>query len=143
MSADGSRTAELLGYGGLIPFVGLSLGLVFGIDVEGVSERALLIGYAVTILSFLGAIHWGVAVASPDANSSRDFVASVVPPLFAWIALALAPPADLLALAVAFPGWYLWERVSILTRYPAWFRRLRAILTIVVTVSLASVVAFA
>ena len=143
MSADGSRTAELLGYGGLIPFVGLSLCLIFGWEIDGLSTRSLLVGYAVTILSFLGAVHWGFAVAAPDSHSSRDFVASVVPPLLAWVVLALKSPADLLALVLAFPAWFIWERAGIMARYPDWFRRLRAILTIVVTISLASVVAFA
>lgn len=142
MPSEGRATALALGYGGLIPFVALSLAIILGVDLGEFSGTGLLAGYAATILSFLGAIHWGIAVATPDHNSPRDFVASVIPPLFAWVALSLPAPQDLLAFGVAFPAWYLWERVSMLDRYPAWFRRLRAALTLVVSITLACVVAF-
>lgn len=138
MPSEGTRTALWLGYGGLIPFVGLSLAAVVGLEPAGWSAQALLLGYAATILSFLGAIHWGMAVALPDPNAPRDFVASVVPPLVAWVALAMTPTAGLWIFVGAFPVWYAWERRSMLARYPAWFRKLRAVLTTVVTVSLAT-----
>ena len=140
MSDGGSSTARALGYAGLLPFVAAGGATIAGLDPAGFSARALLVGYAVTILSFLGAVHWGMAVANPGPTSARDFSASVVPPLIAWVALALAAPWDLALLAAAFPAWYLWERRTLMPAYPAWFRGLRLHLTSVVTLTLATVI---
>lgn len=53
-----SRTALLLGFGGLIPFVGLSSLYIL---TSGTHQQTLLfslLAYGATIISFLGAIHW-------------------------------------------------------------------------------------
>lgn len=87
--------ATWLGYAGLIPFVSLALGLRFlPAELHQYSVFALT-AYAATITSFLGAIHWGLAMrdaqsTSAAASSAALFAWGVVPSLVAWIAILLA-----------------------------------------------------
>ncbi|MES2398948.1 MAG: DUF3429 domain-containing protein [Pseudomonadota bacterium] len=87
---DPSASAKLLGYGGLIPFVLLAFGAWFApADWHPYIGFALL-GYGATIASFLGAIHWGLAMRDEAAQSRQSLLVlgwGVVPSLIAWIAL--------------------------------------------------------
>jgi len=81
-----SRTALLLGFGGLIPFVGLSSLCIF---TSGTHQQTLLfslLAYGATIISFLGAIHWGLTMMESSPNSLR-LVWGVIPSLAAWLSL--------------------------------------------------------
>ncbi len=78
------RTAWLLGIAGLVPFYAL-LGVVAIQDGASWVTPAF-VGYAAVILSFLGGIAWGRALQSA---AGREFRLSVVPSLFAWLALLL------------------------------------------------------
>jgi len=51
--------------------------------LEYMSDALLL--YAAIILSFMGAIHWGLGIANADDPSARLLVISVIPPLIAWL----------------------------------------------------------
>jgi hypothetical protein len=102
------RIPLLLGVGGLVPFVGLSLCLAAGFapplftDIDSV--RVALVGYGVAILSFLGGVRWGVALKEDengDGKANRDFVISVIPALLGWFAWFQPSPADLWLLAAA------------------------------------------
>ena len=95
-----SAWATWLGYAGLIPFVAFALGVQFlSADLRDYCVFALT-AYAATITSFLGAIHWGLAMrdtqstsslSSDTANSNAALYAwGVVPSLAAWVALLLA-----------------------------------------------------
>jgi hypothetical protein len=80
-----------LGLGGLIPFVaGTTLALGGG-PMSGLAIDAVL-AYGAVILSFLGAVHWGLALATPgDSAAARArLTMGVLPSLVAWAAL-LAP----------------------------------------------------
>ncbi len=107
-----------LGYGGLIPFTGLALAAWIASAPH--TKQALINAnalYGAVILSFLGAIHWGLLMgrhASTDSDCScaadtpqglADFTANakksreeslalvwgVLPALLAWALLALLP----------------------------------------------------
>ena len=113
-----SAWATWLGYAGLIPFVAFALGVQFlSADLRDYCVFALT-AYAATITSFLGAIHWGLAMRDTQSTSflgaihwglamrdtqstsslSSDTASSnaalyawgVVPSLAAWVALLLA-----------------------------------------------------
>jgi hypothetical protein len=58
-------TLKSLGYGGLIPFIGLGLSVHFTHDpnLQGLLLKANAL-YGASIVSFLGAIHWGIALCS-------------------------------------------------------------------------------
>lgn len=116
-----------LGLAGLIPFLLAAMGvLVGGTWWRAFSANALL-AYGAAVLSFLGAVHWGIAIAQPDAPGNRSrLTLGVVPPLIAAFALLLPRwlglcvlVAGLLAVHVAeegasraglVPGSYLWLR---------------------------------
>jgi hypothetical protein len=103
MRTDLPAPARLLGPAGLIPFAALSIGIWAGIPGAGPALAA----YGATILAFLGAVHWGLALAAPAAERGADWGRlglGVVPSLLAWVALLLPLPAGLGLLAVAILG---------------------------------------
>lgn len=76
-------TARTLGYGGLIPFIGLSAMSVLWHDIHHSAILFVLLAYGATIISFLGAIHWGLAMR--DVQPDRIAIAwGVTPSLLAW-----------------------------------------------------------
>lgn len=94
--------ARLLGPAGLIPFAGLAIGVWAGWPAAGPALAA----YGATILAFLGAVHWGLALAAPGRASARDDAIAwgrlglgVLPALIAWAALLLPLAAGLGLLA--------------------------------------------
>ena len=98
--------AAWLGWLGAIPFVALA---TFGQFLEpGRQARAsfALAAYGAVILSFLGGIRSGLAIApadaAPDGRLGRQLLASVVPPLAGWIALLLPALPGLALLAAGF-----------------------------------------
>jgi hypothetical protein len=91
--------ARGLGYAGLIPFVGAAVGSHLAEPVASLALVAL-VGYAATIVSFLGGIHWGFAFMQGPARPVR-FLWGVTPSLLAWSALLLPAGAGLMLLALA------------------------------------------
>lgn len=92
--------ARLLGAAGLIPFAGLALASLFGWP----GAVPALIAYGATILAFLGAVHWGLALRAPAAERGADlarFGLGVIPALLGWVALLLPPSLALGLLALA------------------------------------------
>lgn len=135
-----TRFAWILGLAGLLPFVSHAL-------FSWISPPAELSGvlrsqahYAAAILTFLGALHWGVVLASPSIVDGRAVVRllwSVVPALWCWIVTLY--PVDV-SLPMLFGGlavalgvdWLLYRDTPV----PRWFLTLRTVLT---AVALASV----
>lgn len=101
--------ASALGYGGLVPFAAAVLGIVL-LDGEqrALAVRALL-AYGAVILSFLGAVHWGLVLARPPADAARRLLAGVLPSLAGWVALLLPARFGLALLVVAFGAFWLYE----------------------------------
>jgi hypothetical protein len=134
------KTAQLLGYAGLIPFVGLTLGIIFSSAQTGYWLAWVQTGYAVAIFSFIGAIYWGLALADPDlSREQRDqaFAWGVVPALLAVACLML--PHSIALFALALLGVLVWmvdlffsKRMSL----PAGWMRLRSQLSLVACTSL-------
>ena len=58
-----------LGYGGLIPFVALALAVWLLDPADRARSLSALLGYGATILSFLGAIHWGLVMREASGQS--------------------------------------------------------------------------
>ncbi|WP_018149182.1 DUF3429 domain-containing protein [Henriciella marina] len=86
--------------GGAIPFVGLAIAIAV-LDPPTNSTAALwLQTYAAIILSFLGGIRWGLALAQPGTRPFT-YALSVCPSLAGW---AILPPAIIL---VPSPNWFL------------------------------------
>ena len=146
--------AKRLGYAGVVPFVGLSLGIIFtpGADSTGetlaaqVAAQMALLVYAAVILSFLGGIVWGRLLAA-DAGSiavaNRHLVYSVLPSLVAWFALFFGFERAALILASGFAAALLYDRsLAKAGLLPNWFYDMRIWLTLVVIVCLLSSVVF-
>lgn len=139
--SDALRTwAWRLGLGGLAPFLALALASwLSGADL-GSRLVAAQLAYGAVILSFIGALHWGAALAAPAVSSRAAMIAlgwSVVPSLLGWAALLIGPGWGLQLLAGAFVvalavDWVLYRRYE----FAGWFLGLRAVLTAIAVVSL-------
>lgn len=135
--------AKWLGAFGAVPFVALAIAAIALKDAARVQALFSLATYGAVILSFLGGIHWGLAVAGAGTGTSADglrhrLVLSVIPSLVGWGALFLSPPLALGVMAVAFVVMLLVDiRATRRGEAPPWYPRLRLPLTVVVTASLA------
>ena len=91
------KTAERLGYVGLLPFV-LGALLVWLFGENHLDEHAFVMlalsSYAAIIISFLGGIYWGLAFRQAELTT-RPFVWGVVPGLTAWVAMVMPAYAGL------------------------------------------------
>ena len=134
----GPPLASLMGFGGLIPFF-----VCAGVAHSGVAPWAglvlIIIGiYGAVILSFVGAVHWGLAMQGD--RTQRWFIWSVMPALYAW------PPIVFLdsrtALLALVPGflmcWSVDRRAAAAGLIPAWYMRLRHMLTLGAAMGLAA-----
>jgi len=134
------QSAAWLGALGLVPFAALAglLPLV-GADLKPALAHALL-GYGAVILSFLGGVHWGLAIGSnppaADAAIRTRLILSVVPSLIAWAALLL-PAGGLFVLAAAIALMLVVDiRATRAGEAPPWYPRLRIPLSCAVAASL-------
>lgn len=116
-----TRWMEVLGYAGLIPFLGLGILSVVNRDTDLASmfgQWNLL--YGATIVSFLGAVHWGIVLTQASADQATylagrsdagheafSFVWGVTPSLIAWLIVAFAP-ADWSLWLMALTLWLVW-----------------------------------
>ncbi|MGK7866544.1 DUF3429 domain-containing protein [Falsiroseomonas sp. E2-1-a20] len=89
--------AALLGAAGLLPFLGLAALAGFGVP----QAAPALAAYGATILAFLGAVHWGLALAGPSPANVARLGLGVVPSLIGFAALLLPVRQGLAVLAVA------------------------------------------
>lgn len=139
-----------LGYAGALPFVGTALAAWVDTVHAPLWEFALL-AYGAVIVSFVGALHWGVAMTNSRAGDglahrwSALYAWSVVPSLLAWVALlthAVLVPDRAWAVALlvlAFVAHYVLDRrVARAMNLPAWYLPLRLQLTTVACLSLLS-----
>jgi hypothetical protein len=95
-----SAEAWTLGLGGLLPFL-LGAGGLWALPPEwaGLAATALLT-YAAVIVSFLGGIHWGLAMR--QAQPPRGWLIwGVLPGLLAWAGLLLNSAWGLLLMAAS------------------------------------------
>lgn len=96
---------KALGYGGLAPFAFFGVAAWFGSsDWQPFALHALAV-YAAVILSFLGAIHWGLSLADRrhQVLGLAGPVWAVLPSIVAWAALLLPSTPGLAVLLVLFP----------------------------------------
>ena len=102
-----------LGYAGLLPFVAcvLAVALLEG-EARAFGVRAL-VAYGAVILSFLGAVHWGLLLRQPDAAAPARLAIGVLPSLAGWVALLLPDRYALALLVVSFGGFWLYEHRAV------------------------------
>lgn len=133
-----------LGLAGLLPFAAGAAGAVLGPAAWRGAALAALIAYGAVILAFLGAVHWGLALAAM-AEAEREFgrtrlTLGVVPALVGWVALVLPAWAGLALLIAGFLGvWAAEEGAARQGLMPLRYLWLRRLLTLVVVVLLSAV----
>lgn len=99
--------ALLLGIGGLIPFLACGFFAVWELDpIRRTLFAGALIAYGAVILSFLGAVHWGIAIEDQASLADRERLGlGVLPALAGWVALlAFIVAQPLVALGILIAG---------------------------------------
>ena len=134
------RLAHALGVAGLFPFVLLSLGCWLAHpDWLGILIRGQL-AYGISILSFLGGLHWGAALTCTTLTrqqTQRALIWGVTPSLIALLAAKALLGLGFAVLTLGFICAYLIDkRLYRWYGIADWFIRLRFQLTSVVVVSL-------
>lgn len=129
-----SATPRWLGYGGLLPFLILAPASLLD-HVHGELWSHALYAYGAIILTFVGALHWSIAMVSTacdDRTRRRAYGWSVVPALLAWPAVLLTPLDASLVLVAGFVAHYRFDRrLAGEAGLPAWYLPLRFRLTTV------------
>ena len=134
--------AWALGVAGLLPFVAGAAGLwLLPPEWAGLAALALLT-YAAVIVSFLGGIHWGLAM--PLAQTRRGLLVwGVLPGLLAWAGLLLNSAWGLLLMAASLLLCYVVDCIIYRSLRLGGWLGLRGLLTFVAVLScLAGAAAF-
>lgn len=131
------RGAFWLGYLGLLPLVGGAAAVWFA--PAGLAEWAqqAMLMYAALVLSFIGAVHWGLAMHSEHPGRDRQLALSVVPALVAWGALLVPPTISFPILVVSFSILSGVDRQTVVAGLtPGWYPSLRLPVTVIAVFSL-------
>jgi len=126
------RIAFVLGGLGLLPFLAGALFAIAG--GPGWAGPALRF-YGATILAFMGGIHWGLAIAADKGSHDQSrfnlqLIGSVIPSLFAWLALLMPATQGLTVMAIAFALLFAGDLAAVKRGWaPAWYPKLRLPLT--------------
>jgi hypothetical protein len=133
------RPPLILGFAGLIPFFACAAGAwLLGNPATTIAVN-LQLTYGAVVLSFLGAVYWGLALAEAAAGNWRRMTPAVLPALVGWAALMIPSTLGLVLLAAGFAGTFLADRAAVTAnRAPAWYAALRKPLTLLVLLSLAA-----
>lgn len=133
------KTARALGHVGVLPLLLAAVG-IWLFDATGVPWMLdVFRAWSAVLLSFLGALWWGLVLAQPqnvpEGRQGSMMVAGAVPALIAGIALLLPAPGGLV---VAGGGFVLCRWLETIPShrnlFPSWFDQLRARLSWIVVV---------
>jgi hypothetical protein len=134
------RLAHQLGVIGLVPFVFLSLACWIAHPdwLEGFVYAQS--AYGIAILSFLGGIHWGVALTSPELSAvqiKRALIWGVVPSMIACCSKLHFGLGFFVLMFGFIVAYQIDKKLYVTYQMPQWFLVLRLRLTIVVVAALA------
>jgi Protein of unknown function (DUF3429) len=134
------KVAWALTIAGLAPFLAAAIiALAFGGSFRGWIAEEVATLYGAVILSFLGGVRWGVALARGPAAA---LIGSVLPSLAGFGALFMDVMPALLVLIGGFALQMAWDALSS-RDLPDWFIRMRLAVTIAVIACLAAVLSAA
>jgi hypothetical protein len=121
-----------LGYLGLTPFVVGAVTALLSQELISLVFQAFVL-YSIAILSFMGGVHWGLALITGTRQSTRLLI-SVVPVVAAWICLiALPAPLTLAVLGGGFIAqWFIDRPILAELPIPSWYLEMRPRLAYVV-----------
>jgi len=133
---------QILGYAGLLPFIGFAVGAYLTRDSVIIFNLCLLmqLSYAVIITSFVSATHY---VEATKSNKTNQILLSIAPPILSlpilfW-AFTHSPAQSLLAVILLF--WFVFVLDRVFLNHEDWPRRyfvFRFNLTALVTIILFS-----
>ncbi|KAI0995540.1 hypothetical protein K3495_g12639 [Podosphaera aphanis] len=151
------RDSLYLGAAGVLPYAATSLSTVclawninhpnvnsaFSLSPETANKLLELItpiqiGYGALIISFLGAIHWGLEYAEYGGRHSyRRLIYGVISPIIAWPTLLMPVETALISQFLAFNFMYFVDaRATVKGWFPPWYSIYRFILTFFVGASI-------
>lgn len=131
--------ARALGFAGTIPFISGALGVWSLAEPWDWVALNAQVYYGCAILAFLGAVHWGRAMASGlDSRALwRPLAWSVTPALLAWIAALTKPDLAIVILVAGLVAAYAVDRsATALGWFPDWYGVLRKYLSAIAIASL-------
>ena len=135
--------AIVLGAAGLIPFLFLSGALLVDADFASKIARQALMAYSIAILSFMGAVHWGLAMEDqslPGIQLWRRYTVSIIPPLAATATIFIPASFQFVWLGVCFVCLLVYDLFAVSrAEAPQWYPRLRWPLTLIVCACLGAV----
>ncbi len=136
--ASSLNMPRFLGWAGLLPFSLAALGTHSGIDTLVLYGFLGGTTYGAVILSFLGAVHWGLAM--QDERNPYWYVWSITPALFGFASLLLFDvEMRIVALMPLFGlAWLVDRQAADHGLIPSWYMRLRSMLTAGAMISLAA-----
>ncbi|MFM7347608.1 MAG: DUF3429 domain-containing protein [Tagaea sp.] len=136
MLTDAPKIARHLGFGGVLPFYLGAIALWTADESAHDAALAVTMIYGAVILSFVGAVHWGRALADEAPQAGMGW--SVAPALLGWVAAAwLEPLPGLILLIVGFWAAFVVDaRAARDGRFPAWYLALRKHLSALVVLAL-------
>ncbi len=128
------------------PLTTLASMIWMGIIIPGIDNKYTLMIYAAIVLTFMSAVHWGLAMlvtglGQPGrwghATEWRRYTASFVPALFAWIGLLVPEKAGAWVMIAAYAGMTFYDyRCAQAGEAPSWFMLLRVPVTVAAVLSL-------
>ncbi|KAL2350128.1 hypothetical protein BJ546DRAFT_488399 [Cryomyces antarcticus] len=155
---DVPRQAYYIGLAGVLPYLGTSLSTVYcAWEITNSAESGsgfllshqtaelalhilepLQVGYGAVILSFLGAIHWGLEFAQyGGAQGYPRYMIGVVAPAVAWPTILLPAEYALITQFLAFNFLYYADaRATVRGWAPPWYSTYRFVLTFIVGASI-------
>ncbi|KZF24833.1 hypothetical protein L228DRAFT_258344 [Xylona heveae TC161] len=152
------REAYYLGLAGVLPYLATSLTTVYlawdvkyaaeagtGFLLSGPTAEAFLkflepiqIGYGAVIISFLGAIHWGLEYAGYGGHHSyRRYAIGVLAPAIAWPSVLMPAEYALISQFAAFNLLYFLDAKATVRGWtPPWYGTYRFVLTFIAGASI-------
>jgi len=127
-----NTTAEIVSYAGVAPLVLclLGVGLLPDIASRELAQR-IAVAYGAVVLTFVGAVHWGLALAGRLAWHPMRVGGSILPALIGAAAMVLGGQHGLALLAVGFGVFWLYEHRNVGSELPAAYLSLRRNLSLV------------
>lgn len=130
-----ARLAILVGIAGLVPFIAGVVGL-FALPANSVAILGWFYLYSDGILAFMGGIYWTMALQLENRSYPQSpLVTMLLSQVFfvgAGLGLLLPTPQKILLYTVAFALLYLVDARWMRQYWPAWYLKLRLLLTVVV-----------
>ncbi len=125
--------ARWAGFLGLLPFV-FALGLVILGGSQELSSLGLQLATAwgAVILTFVAAVHWGLALAGRLPWSLKTLVGSTLPSVVGAVAVLVGGEKGMALLIIGFGLFWLFEHRAYVDRLPTDYLDLRRVLTLCV-----------